>query len=52
MATKRCDVFESNDGRAFVVWDRQARSRANDDRYRLEVDCQRVVDEMNAAIAA
>ena len=46
----RYDVFESRDGKAWIVWDRDTRSRANEDRFRLESDAQVVVDAMNASM--
>ena len=44
----RFDVFESRDGKAFIVWDRTTRSRATTDLFRLEADAQVAVDAMNA----
>ena len=46
----RYDVFESRAGDGFVVWDRETRSRANNDFFRLERDAQVVVDTMNASM--
>lgn len=46
----RYDVFESRDGAAWIVWDRQTHARANEIRFRLEREAQVVVDAMNAAL--
>ena len=48
----RYDVFESRDGLAFIVWDRQTQRPANADRFHLEADAQIVVDSMNASMHA
>jgi hypothetical protein len=44
----RYDVYESRDGVAWVLWDRQTRHRATEDRFRLEREAQVVADQMNA----
>lgn len=46
--TIRYDVFESRDGKAFIVWDRETRCRANKDLFRLELEAAVVVNQMNA----